>query len=351
MVKYLHYIFLLLSPIMSVAQIFEIPMTVDWEYNKDENKYYLDSNTQYIQDDTLYIVLSDRSFLDKPNVKLVDFNYLDVDGISKPDSVSVALNVSQKVTWTRGRNGWIPIIAFNPLHTLNNKLYLLSSFILKVNKSNASSLASFKKTSKLDINFASSSVLAKGSWVKLSVDKSGVYKINNSMMGDIASKLGVSLSNIDPKKIAIYGQSGGMLPELNSNYDLYEFDDLREFSIEVHGESDGKFDSGDYVLFYAEGASKWGAIKGNPALHPKNIYDDYNFVFVTIKNDLGKRIEPSVEITVDATSSYDYYNSREAHEIDEYNFMESGQQWFGERFEKQPNQTISFDFPNRDSTK
>jgi hypothetical protein len=348
MVRYLHFIFLLLSPILSVAQITEIPVSVDWEYKQLENKYYLESINQYIQDDTLYIVLSNKTYIDKPDIKLVDYNFIDVDLNSIPDSISVVKKISNTITWTHGRNGWVPIVRVNPILRINNKISLLSSFKLIVNTNKIGENSSSKKSTRLDFNFADNSVLSNGSWVKLSVDKSGVYKINNSMMGDIASKLGISLSKIDPRKIAIYGQRGGMLPELNSDYDS---DDLRELSIKVIGESDGKFDNGDYVLFYAEGASSWGKIKVNPALHVKNIYDDNNYVFITIKSDLGKRIEDRRVIRGNPVATYDYYNSRDAHELDEYNLIESGQQWFGERFERNPQQTISFEFPNRDVSK
>ncbi len=350
MVKYLYYIFLLLSPVLSTAQISEFPISIDWEFKQEDNKYYLESDSQYIQNDTLYLILSDNTFINKPNISLVDFNFIDIDNTSKPDSISIGNTFSSKISWTHGRNGWVPIIKINPLVSKNNTLTLLSSFKIKIaiNKSiSKSDDLNLSKTS-YTFSFKENSILSSGSWVKLSVDKSGVYKIDNSMMGDIASKLGMSLSSIDPRNIAVYGQKGGMLPELNSDYDS---DDLREFSIEVQGESDGKFDNDDYVLFYAESSSRWGKIRGNYALHVKNIYDDNNYVFVTVKEELGKRVVNSDIISGTVVETYDYYDSRDAHEIDERNFIESGQQWFGEQFEKQPNQTISFDFPNRDVTK
>ena len=349
MVKYLQYILLFLTPVFSIAQNIEIPVSISWEINNNENKYYLDSNNQYIQNDTLYVVLNDNTFVTIPNFKLIDFNFLEIDNNSRPDSLSIGKQLLYNISWTHGRNGWVPIIKINPLVFEKSKLSLLSSFKLKgyipksINKND--NVFSKKNTG---FSFANKSVLSSGNWVKLSIDKSGVYKIDNSMMGDIASKLGVSISTINPDKIAIYGQGGGMLPELNSEYDS---DDLRELSIDVHAGTDGKFDNGDYILFYAEGASKWGKFRGNQALHIKNIYDDNNYVFITIKDIPGKRISNSSDVPGPSIASYNYYNSREAHEIDEHNFIESGQQWFGERFENNPNQTIKFSFPNRDVTK
>jgi len=349
MIKYLQYIYFFLVPVFSIAQNIEIPVSINWDYNENDNKYYLDSNSQYIQNDTLYIVLNKKTFSTKPNIHLINFNFLDIDDNSKPDSLSKKTKLVYNISWTRGRNGWIPIIKINPLIFEKSNLSLLSSFKIKEYvDNNTNKSPNIYSELNTGFSFANKSVLSSGSWVKLSVNKSGVYKIDNGMMGDIASKLGVSITSIDPQKIAIYGQRGGMLPELNTKYDS---DDLRELSIDVHAGTNGKFDNEDYILFYAEGASKWDKFRGNQALHIKNIYDDNNYVFITIKDILGKRIINSPDITGSAIASYNYYESRESHEIDEHNFIESGQQWFGERFETKPNQTIKFDFPNRDVSK
>ena len=350
MIKYFYYFLILLSSTYAKAQITETPVSIDWEFDAVSNKYYLESNSQYIHNDTLYIVLSGSKYKFKPSLKFTDFKYLEIEPSSLLDSVSTSKNSFAEIKWTRDRDNWVPIIKLSPVVEGTNTIELLSSFKLiesSVSNKNKAHSTEFSKT-KNQLVFKTNSVLSSGDWIKLSVHKDGVYKIDNSMMGEIASKLGVSLSSIDPRNIAIYGQHGGMLPELNSDYIA---DDLEEISIEVIGESDGVFDNSDYILFYAEGPNYWGKVRGNDALHIKNIYDDSNYFFLTIKNTLGERVEEATEIIGDATNNYDYYSSRDFHEIDGHNFMESGQQWFGERFEKDPQQTISFSFPHRDITK
>jgi len=349
MTKYFYSIFLLLSFTFAAAQTIEIPISIDWDYNKVDDKYYLGGNTQYLHNDTLYIVLSENSFRVKPNFSIVDFNFLNIEMNSMPDSISVGKNYLPTISWLHGRDGWVAIIKSTPLVKVNGSIVLLSSFKLvsNANKTETNNNISLSKTDN-DFNFSTESVLKNGSWVKLSINKTGVYKIDNTMMGDIASKLGVSLSSINPQKIAIYGQGGGLLPELNSEYNS---DDLREFPIDIVGENDGSFDSDDYIIFYTEGSSIWEDKIRNSALHVNNIYDNHNYIFVTIKNENGKRINASSKITEPYTEYYNDYISRESHEVDENNFIESGQQWFGERFENKPQQTFSFSFPNRDVTK
>src|SRR5688572_24001483 len=93
---------------------------------------------------------------------------------------------------------------------------------------------------------AQQSVLRSGTWVKFSVDSRGVYKID----AELLKKAGLDPSNVNPKKIRIFGQGGGMLPQPNAIDRPY---DLVENAIFISGEGDGKFDNNDQVIFFAEG--------------------------------------------------------------------------------------------------
>ncbi len=345
--KYLYYIFFLFGSVLSTAQNIDTPISIGWSFNKIENKFFLEGDNQYIHNDTLYVVLSDKVYTEIPSFTFSDFFYTNIDIYSKPDSISINDRPFIDVFWTHGRDGWTPYIKIKPVVNSSNTLSLLSSFTLSETKGSLSTVNSFSKV-KSSLVFKSKSVLSSGKWVKLSFDKSGVYKIDNVLMGDIASKMGVSLSNIDPRDISIFGQKGGMLPELNSEYNS---DDLSELSIKIIGESDGKFDSGDYILFYGDGSDGWNDTRKNDALHVNNIYDNLCYVFITIKNEHGQRIADLSKVSGTPVATYDYYSSNQVHEIDEYNLIESGQQWFGHKFEREPRKTISFNFPNRDVSK
>ena len=94
------------------------------------------------------------------------------------------------------------------------------------------------------------SVLSEGIWFKFSVDTTGVFKIDKSLLQEI----GIATNNLNPKKIHIYGNGGDLLPESNG---VFRYDGLQENAIFVEGEEDNSFDTNDYILFYAKGPHTW----------------------------------------------------------------------------------------------
>jgi hypothetical protein len=114
--------------------------------------------------------------------------------------------------------------------------------------------------------FAQNSPLKSGKWHKLEVDNSGVYKLNSNLLRN----MGYDLANINPQKIQIWGNGGGMLLQANN---AFRYVGLQENAIMVIGEEDGRFDNNDYVLFYAEGADKQIIDSQNQIIrNEKNIY-------------------------------------------------------------------------------
>ena len=65
------------------------------------------------------------------------------------------------------------------------------------------------------------SVLSSGDWFKFSVDTTGVFKIDRTLL----QRIGISASGLNPKKIHIYGNGGQLLPVVNSDF---RYDDLQE---------------------------------------------------------------------------------------------------------------------------
>ena len=181
-----------------------------------------------------------------------------------------------------------------------------------------------------------SSVLNSGSWYKFSVTSDGIYKIDYSLL----QKAGINPAQVDPKKIRIYTGQTGMLPQANSSSRII---DLSEIPIAVTGEADGKFDGGDYILFYAQGPDTYSYdLKSNFFSYQNNLYSDKNFYFLTISESSGKRIAQSQNLSgafpvIDQFDNFAYY------ETDKYNLLHSGRQWFGEQFDQSSQLTIQFD--------
>lgn len=175
------------------------------------------------------------------------------------------------------------------------------------------------------------SVLSSGLYYKLSVPRSGVYKISRSLL----TRIGISQS-FDPRNLKIYSNVGGHLAELNSESSI---SDLLELPILVKGEQDGSFDNSDEIYFYAEGASKW---LFDPIMkkyrYNTNIYDVNNYIFLTVSSSAGKRISDAKinEIPTYETSEFDNLQIWEEDKINllsrEINTQGSGKQWFGDYF-------------------
>ncbi|MFZ6009192.1 MAG: hypothetical protein ACOYXT_02495, partial [Bacteroidota bacterium] len=179
------------------------------------------------------------------------------------------------------------------------------------------------------------SILGTGNWYKIAVEKNGVYKISS----DLLKKMGIDPSKIDPRKISIHGYGGGMLPQSNNSPRTI---DLPEIAIFVSGEDDGTFNSQDYILFYAEGPDKvWYDTQRKIFGYENNLYANKNFYFLTISEDDGKRVTTSGNQS-GAFPSVNECDDYIFHEVDEYNELHSGREWFGEQFGLTTDRTLSF---------
>jgi len=178
-------------------------------------------------------------------------------------------------------------------------------------------------------NFKNNSVLASGEWFKIGITKTGFYKIDKFFL----AKLGLNLNNLNPKNIRIYGNGGKMLPTLNADF---RYDDLEENAIQVIGENDGVFNDNDYIIFYAQDASKWYQTKSLNSLKfkaEKNLFSDTSFYFINVDVGQGKRVSnnPSLSSVPNINcNAYDYYNYTESNIT---NFVKSGSQFYGEYFD------------------
>ncbi|MBC7891329.1 MAG: type IX secretion system sortase PorU [Sphingobacteriaceae bacterium] len=167
-----------------------------------------------------------------------------------------------------------------------------------------------------------SSVLARGAWLKIGVTQPGVYRLG---AGDLR-EAGFALTGLDPRRLRLYGNGGGMLPQSNA---MARPVDLTETAIQVGGEADGRFDEGDYLLFYAEGPH---TVRYDPALtrfaHQTNVYADTSFYFLTLADSPGLRVAERPSVTASTTlTAFDEYVFLEK---DLRNIIASGREWYGE---------------------
>jgi hypothetical protein len=180
--------------------------------------------------------------------------------------------------------------------------------------------------------YADRSVLASGSWFKISTGGPGVYRVDAALLASLGMSLPVSSNTI-----RLYGNGGRMLPEQNA---IARPDDLLENAIWVDDGGDGQFNGQDYFLFYAPGPDRWFPDPQTGQLrHESNLYSRSGFYFISAGGE-GLRVERQpdpgpAQLVPDRFEDY-YF-----HELDSLNFLSSGRQWYGEEFGTGPGQQPS----------
>lgn len=189
-------------------------------------------------------------------------------------------------------------------------------------------------------DYAANSVLNEGEWYKISVEKDGVYKIDKAFL----ESCGIDVESLNPQQLNIYGNASGRLPELNNGV---FFDDLTKNAIQVAGEADGVFDEGDYILFYGMGPNRWDYFSGSGFERNQHVYSETNCYFIHISaSDAPLRIQPvalSPAVATHSVISYDYFD---IHELETNSLVGGGQRWYGELFDGELTQTVTFNTPD-----
>lgn len=166
------------------------------------------------------------------------------------------------------------------------------------------------------------SVLATGKWVKISVNKEGIYQLTP----DKLSSMGFS----NPSKVRLYGYGLEFLPETNIQ-DID--DDLTE--IPLWRKNDGT------VLFYSCGTTRWYLSNTTPATftHRNNNYSNEICYFVTESNDAPAEFKKETAVTggVQVSTFLDHAII----ENDEFSYINSGRTFF-EKYDYEGNRSQNY---------
>jgi hypothetical protein len=232
------------------------------------------------------------------------------------------------------------VISFVPirLNPYNNQYEILVSFDIIILENNGETISSQGNRKNI-----ASSVLSAGEWYKVSVYQTGIHRIT---FNDLQS-MGVNPANVDPRKIRVYGNGGGMLPESLNDF---RHEDLAENSIFVSGEGDGKFGQEDYILFYGESPHVWKYQEFSQAFsHEQNIYSDSTYYFLNFDIGPGKRISSIPSITDPPNAYVSKFTDYAYHEKDLFNLSNIGRVWYGEVFDVTTSYNFDFNFPDLDA--
>ncbi len=208
----------------------------------------------------------------------------------------------------------IPVIIKGELGELKK----LTSFTLNIRDKGS------RKSNQIELPVAkSNSLLSSGNWVKVRVDKSGVYKITYSEL------VSYGLSNL--QNVSVWGHGGKKLPFLNNQPSP---DDLLQIPAYIEKGSDAIFNQGDYILFYAEGPLTWNYDSSKGLfVHEYHPYSKKINYFLTTDYPTPIRIATIDDGVLTPTYQSGYYDEVKVFESNDTNLVKSGREWFGDAFD------------------
>ena len=173
-------------------------------------------------------------------------------------------------------------------------------------------------------DYATNSVLASGTWVKIRIDKPGVYQITNSSLR--------SMGFTNPDRVKLYGMNMEVLPESG----LGKLgDDVTELPL---------YRTADKVLFYGRGTTRWSIRNASSSYvsftHFNNPYSNYKYYLLTEGDSPMEFPTYEYEVSSDAPA-FHTFPEHALIESDNYSFMNSGRAFF-ESYDYQSNNSRSY---------
>lgn len=267
-----------------------------------------------------------------PRVQLINPAFKAVSTL--PEHVTAQNPQDVKVVIGEVRKRYFAIVKIPAYSSENGTLRQLTDFTLVTDEQTS---AAAPKALARTTGAVTNSPLASGNWYKISIPQRGIYKIDYDF---IKNKLGVDPAGINTANIRLYGNGGTMLPENNA---VPRNGDITENSIVVNDGGDGKFDNGDYVLFYATGPITWTKDSVNSRFtHSNNLYEDKSYYFLNFDLGAGKRIG-GANNTTPANTQVTNFNDYQMHDQDLVNLGVVGKTWWGEEFSTLPGKSFAYD--------
>ncbi len=167
-------------------------------------------------------------------------------------------------------------------------------------------------------DYAHSSLLKQGRWIRLAVTEAGIYRLDFSQIRE----MGIT----DPAAAVLYGNNTGQLSFYN---DGTAPDDLRKIAYKAETGSDGVFNDGDFLLFYAEGTHRWVYERASENYeYRRHYYSDTAWYFITSMPGGAVHVtaEPAPSQPHNIVSSTSDVTWR--HEKEAVNLIRSGREWY-----------------------
>jgi hypothetical protein len=224
--------------LLPVPRIFRNSETDTYEYTVDEQLYASAVNEPF----TILPLQRFRSLTFVP-IRINPFLY---DGKSQ-------LKAYDRIEFTVTISGNVNLRSNLPLDDLTS--------LVAEQTINPTQAVRWQSMQRAPVNYADFSL--SDHWVKVETDKDGMFRITPSQLSMLP------VADIDPKTFRLFTTGGETLP-YNVSYAGPVF---REVPIYVKGESDGTFNSTDYILFY--GRDREG-LEMNQTIGPNQNYNPYS---------------------------------------------------------------------------
>lgn len=212
-------------------------------------------------------------------------------------------------------------------HQHQFEIYLLPLFkhnsqICKLRSCSLNLSAQASQRAETSNRYTEQSVLSSGRWVKIAVDKSGVYRLSYEDL----SAMGFA----NPANIRLFGYGGKLLDEdFNVAVGLHP-DDLPEQPIYMDKGSDNVFGPGDFILFYGQGPLQQ-TYTDNGFVFTQHPYSNKGYYFLSCDAGIGKTMAWEEDLSAMIPDLDIYHTFSAVHsEIEKFNLLESGRTWYGE---------------------
>ncbi|NVO10474.1 MAG: type IX secretion system sortase PorU [Bacteroidales bacterium] len=269
------------------------------------------------------IVIEDSQYSKLTDLELKKIKSVKKIGLLKP---YFSIQQSRKQNFLTAT---IPTIRVNS----KGEIEKLLSFTLSIEENNHPKSQNISK-----LSAKTSSVLSNGKWVKIKIVTTGIYKITYSEL------VSYGLSNVE--NVSVWGNGGSKLSYMNN---VSSPDDLEQIPIIIEKGTDGIFNQGDYILFYAEGPLTWKYEEANNFfMHEIHPYSKEINYFLTTDYTSTKRITEITSPLSPSTYQTNYYDELVAFEKNDTNLIKSGRDWYGESFDIYTTQNFNTNLNNQE---
>lgn len=295
--------------------------TLQFDNSVSLSNDYLPYFSQNINIENTYDINYDYS-VKLDNIDFIAFETNELTGVKSLDAVTENFFFQSKLFFARG----IPYIRFDLLPIRKNSK---SGKYEKVTKFDIIIIKKYTGSGKKEKSYANHSVLSSGTWKKIRISESGIYKITYEQLQSI----GIS----SPENVRVFGNDVGWLPMLVGDDrpdDLIENDILKE---------------GNAIYFYAKGPNTVAYNTESQSFIPRpHYYSEYAFYFITSDYNSGynNTIKTINSVALPETHTVSDYNAFKVHDVNLLMLDETGRKWYGEAFDITNIQNFTFNFPN-----